>query len=249
MVKQWNIQTKTLVRTFGPYPSNIINIAVNFNNTKILAVSDDGTLRGYNVQTGAKLYELLGAKNLVKLAEFSADGSYFSTCSEVHNGRQYNATTGAFLHEYGINGLHAFKTVRFSPDGLLIATASDVEDAIIYNAKTFALVRRLTSQAGYFHSLKWSNDGSVLISGAYGGPPRIWNAATGAMICEFKGHTEAVNCVNLNADASLALSSGYDNTAKVWNTKTGALVKDLGVIERLYISKTPFLLIQMIVRQ
>lgn len=170
-VKQWNMQTKMLVRTFGPHPSNIIHIAVNFNTTKMLAVSDDGTLKGYNVQTGGKLYELLGANNLVKFAEFSADGAYFSTCSEVHNGKQYNATTGAFLHEYGKNGLHAFKSVRFSPDGSLIATASDVEDASIYNAKTFAHIRRLGSQAGYFHSLKWSNDASVLISGAFGGPP------------------------------------------------------------------------------
>ncbi|MFN5889530.1 MAG: WD40 repeat domain-containing protein [Bacteroidota bacterium] len=230
-VKQWNMETKALVRTYGPFPSNIINIVINFNTTKILAVSDDGTLRGYNVQTGAKLYELPGDKNLVKLADFSADGLYFTTCSEVHNGKQYNATTGAFLHEYGKNGLHAFKSVRFSPNGALIATASDVEDASIYNAKTFAHIRRLGSQAGYFHSLKWSNDASVLISGAFGGPPRVWDGATGAMICEFKGHTEAVNCVNLNVDASLAISSGYDNTAKVWNAKTGVLVKDLGVID------------------
>jgi len=195
-VKQWNMETKALVRTYGPFPSNIINIVINFNTTKILAVSDDGTLRGYNVQTGAKLYELPGD-----------------------------------IHEYGKNGLHAFKSVRFSPNGALIATASDVEDASIYNAKTFAHIRRLGSQAGYFHSLKWSNDASVLISGAFGGPPRVWDVATGAMICEFKGHTDAVNCVNLNVDASLAISSGYDNTAKVWNAKTGVLVKDLGVID------------------
>jgi len=230
-VKQWNVQTKALVKSYGPLPSNIINIAVNHNTTKILAVSDDGTLRGFNVQTGAKLYELPGQANLVKLAEFSADGTYFATCSEVHNGKQYNATTGGFLHEYGKNGLHAFKSVRFSANGEFIATASDVEDASIYNTKTFAHILRLGSQAGYFHTLKWSNDGSVLISGAYDNPPRIWNSKSGVMVCEFKGHTDAVNCVNLNTDASLAISSGYDNAAKIWNAKTGQLVKDLGIID------------------
>ncbi len=230
-VKMWDMQKKTLVRSYGPMPSNVIHIAVNFNTTKILAVSDDGTLRGFNVQTGAKLYELQGQLSLVKSSEFSSDGVYFSTCSEVHNGKQYNATTGAFLHEYGKNGLHAFKSVRFSPNGALIATASDVEDASLYNAKTFAHIRRLGSQAGYFHSLKWSSDASVLISGSFGNPPRVWNATTGDMVCEYTGHTEAVNCVNINKDASLAISSGYDNTAKIWDAKSGSLVKDLGVID------------------
>lgn len=230
-VKMWDMQKKTLVRSYGPMPSNVIHIAVNFNTTKILAVSDDGTLRGFNVQTGAKLYELQGQLSLVKSSEFSSDGVYFSTCSEVHNGKQYNATTGAFLHEYGKNGLHAFKSVRFSPNGALIATASDVEDASLYNAKTFAHIRRLGAQAGYFHSLKWSSDASVLISGSFGNPPRVWNATTGDMVCEYTGHTEAVNCVNINKDASLAISSGYDNTAKIWDAISGSLVKDLGVID------------------
>jgi WD40 repeat protein len=135
---------------------------------------------------------LVGHKARITSLSFSADGSRVVTASADHDGRIWDARTGASLRV--LRGHFAIVSgARFSPDGRWIVTAGP-GTAGLWNAATGMLIYYLRGHKGKLLSAAFSPDGGRIATGGVDGTVREWTCA----IC---GDIDALAAV---ADSRLA---------------------------------------------
>lgn len=116
--------------------------------------------------------ELVGHKARITSVSFSADGTRVVTASADHDGRIWDARTGAVIRV--LRGHFAIVSgARFSPDGRWIVTAGP-GTAGLWSTATGTLVYYLRGHAGKLLSVAFSPDGSKLATGGVDGTVRVW---------------------------------------------------------------------------
>ena len=115
---------------------------------------------------------LVGHRARITSLSFSADGSRVVTASADHDGRIWDARTGASLRV--LRGHFAIVSgARFSSDGRWIVTAGP-GTAGLWNAATGTLIYYLRGHEGKLLSAAFSPDGSRIATGGVDGTVREW---------------------------------------------------------------------------
>jgi WD40 repeat protein len=118
---------------------------------------------------------LVGHTARITSLSFSADGSRVVTASADHDGRIWDARTGANLRV--LRGHFAIVSgARFSPDGRWIVTAGP-GTAGLWNSATGTLIYYLRGHKGKLLSAAFSPDGSRIATGGIDGTVREWACA------------------------------------------------------------------------
>ena len=200
----------------------------------IVSVSDDGTIRLWNVNTRKPLKTLMAHADSVNSVVFSSDGETIASAGNDRAVRLWNANTGKLLRTL-TGHIENVNTVAFSPDGKTIASGSGKlvylggredsgtcvgQEIRLWNANTGELIKTLTGHTSVVNSVVFSPDGNTIASGSghlmgyegkasAGEEVRLWNANTGELIKTLIEHKEVVSSVAFSPDGNLIVSGDW----------------------------------------
>lgn len=126
VARVWDTTAWQHLRAIGPHTIGFELRAVAFSPDArvLLTASGDGTLKLWNVKSGAALRTLNAHGDQVRSAVFSSDGRFLLTASSDRTAKLWNASTGAELRTFaGHTG--SVNAAAFSNDGKYVLTASD----------------------------------------------------------------------------------------------------------------------------
>lgn len=189
---------------------------------RLVTVSDDGTGRVWEAQTGTPLFELRGHRGPVRFVEFSPDSRYAVTTSPDTTARVWDVETGrevAVLQGHSKNVLRA----AFSPDGRYVATASVDNTARVWEANSGKQIYNLDQHTGPVRDAIFTPDGKNILTISDDRTARLWDAATGKSIRVYEGHTGPIRAATFAMDESdtgvqrhLMVTASVDKSVRLW---------------------------------
>ncbi|WP_284619518.1 DUF4062 domain-containing protein [Aquabacterium humicola] len=205
--------------------------ALNTAHRRVLSSSLDGTIRLWDLDSGALLKTLgrtsaeneralmvpandAGHRGPVLGCDISSDGTLLASASSDQTVILWDVRTGEALRVYRSHEA-AVNACAFSPDGRFLAAASADQTVCIWSA-TDTTVRLLAGHDDAVKDLAWSDDGATLLSASADGTLRMWDVATKRLLRSYTGHTDWVVSCGLSSRAGLIASASIDGTVRLW---------------------------------
>ncbi|HEU5101727.1 MAG TPA: protein kinase [Roseiflexaceae bacterium] len=188
-----------------------------------LTGGEDGTLRVWDIGSGAQLRELKGHIGSVWSVAWSPDGKQALSGAADGTLRVWDVGSGAQLRELkGHTG--RVWSVAWSPDGTRLLSGGADATLRVWDASSGALLQTLTGHVGVVRAVAWSPDARRMLSGGEDASARIWTLSSDESII-LQGHTGAVLAAAWRADGTQVLTGGSDNTARVWDVASGRQIR------------------------
>jgi len=211
------------LQTLPGHTAAVTQCAFSADGRRCASVSDDGTLRVWEVADGRPIAVLTGEAARLRHLALSTDGTRAvsvgpgdtATLWDVGERRLIADLTG---HTDCVNWC------AFSPDDRLIATASDDETLRLWDAATGTPRGVLEGHEDAILAGSFSPTGDRLVSAALDDTLRLWDTATGTELSVLEGHTGAVNCCAFSPDGRIVASVSDDERVGVYDGRSGAVV-------------------------
>ncbi len=226
-VKTATYEKLALATTLTGHSNWVNSVAISPDGQTLASGSSDGTIKIWNLQTGALKTTLSEGTVPVNSVAISPDGE--TLVSGSLDIKIWNLQTGALKttltgHSSWVN------SVAISADGQTLASGSSDGTIMIWNLQTGALKTPLTGHSSQVSSVAISRDGQTLVSGSGASLSadssdiiQIWNLKTGELKTTLTNHTDKVNSVAISPDGQTLVSASRDETIKIWNLQTGEL--------------------------
>jgi WD40 repeat protein len=144
----------------------------------LASASADGTVRIWNVQSGAQTRVLTpdssGQQNVIYSVAWSPDGKSLASGSDDHVVRIWDANTGALLKTIARH-LAPVYCVAWRRDSRVLASGSGDQAINLCDAATGELIQTLNGHSDAIKSLAWNPDGSALASSSADNTVKIWD--------------------------------------------------------------------------
>jgi WD40 repeat protein len=220
----WNIDGTLLQRITDPESSSAIVEAVfTFDGRQVIAASEDGTVRVWDVATGTllQLLQVLtpNADGIIPFAEdvtLSANGEHLLLALSDGSVQKWNIETGELEQDYGQIAV-SLSTLAVSPDGRYLLTSIAPGVTTLWNGETGEKRHSLAGHAGIITAVAFSADGRYVLTGGEDRTARLWDLETGDLVRVFGGHSDRVEAVTFSPDQQLVLSGGSDGLVRMWD--------------------------------
>ncbi|MBN2005717.1 MAG: peptidoglycan DD-metalloendopeptidase family protein [Anaerolineae bacterium] len=189
------------------------------DESRILTISDDNTVRVWDAQTGKQQFVLDGYTNLLE-AWWSPDSSRVMTIDEMAV-QIWDAETG--ILQVTLEGHVDWITQAvWSPDRTRILTASYDQTIRVWDAATGASLSTLSGHTAEVLQAVWSPDGMRILTSSADGTSQIWGAYSGILLVVLVNDTWGWRGVDVmwSADGRHILTAG--DSVQVWDANTGA---------------------------
>lgn len=215
------------VRFFPGHTARVGCIAFFPGGDRLLSVSNDGSLRVWDVSTGKplrqyKIEKCRGEATLSPEGQFvAASADRTVVVLDLKEGevkpdrvRELEQADGDF-----IGGL------AFSPDGRQLASANYDSSTILWDVETGKVVQRLQGHHDQVRSVAFHPSGTRVVTGGYDKTVRIWDPQSGKQVRVLQGHEKPILAVAISPDGTSVLSGGFDNVARLWDFETGREIR------------------------
>lgn len=200
----------------------------------VASASYDGTIKLWDVRSGALLRTLAGRGGSLTALAFSPNGGVLVSASLDFTVKSWDVRSGAILQTWDTPDASAL-CVAFSPRGAVLAAGLQNGSIVEWNPATGQRTRTFSAHNQAVNALAFSPDGMLLASGggdgATGrvlGEAKLWDAASGQLRRTWKTGSGAVNTVAFSPDGSILVagdSGRPDGQLLWWNARTGALLR------------------------
>ncbi len=208
------------LRTIRGHDGLVIGIDYSPDGKHLLSFGEDGTLRIWDVATGA-VVRTLGEHNAnVAAAIYSPDASQVASCNRDGTLRLWDAQSGREVWVVRRPSGTA-NVLAFSQDGHYIAYGGDRSPVNILNADSGQEFVTLSGTQNAVYSVAFSPDGSRVAASGLDGMAYVWDAANGEELLALGGHSDCVASIQFRPDGERLITGSWDLTVKVWDTKTG----------------------------
>jgi dipeptidyl aminopeptidase/acylaminoacyl peptidase len=148
-------------------------VAFSPNGKRIVAMSDDNSLRSYDVGTGNQINRFLGHAGEVQAVAFSPDGKQIASASEDGTLRLWNFDTAETIRTFeGHKG--TVRSVSFSPDGKRLLSGGEDGMVLLWDVETGQILHRFEKQKKPVRGVAFSADGNRAISCSGDETIRLW---------------------------------------------------------------------------
>jgi len=209
----------------------VFSAVISPDNKLVATASYDGTVRMWDMNTGAPASPFLQHASRADIVAFASEGRELLTGArngELRRWRllQYEAYQFAESHQ------HMVDEVNFSPDGRLLLSVARDGKGLIRNASDLKVKHELYhGENTKVYAGEFSRDGSSVITACSDGTARIWNVAEGPPPKRTLRYPRAnadekleVHTVGISSDGKYALTGGFRGQVGLWNIADGTLV-------------------------
>jgi WD40 repeat protein len=213
----WLPLTPSLARKPAAAPdrnghSNWVSHIAFTGDGRAVSASWDGTLRVWNLDTGANLHILSGHTDRVVHVAVTAGGHAVSA-SWDKTLRVWDLDSGVQVR--ALKGHRGRVTqVALTADGCVVSAGWE-PDIRVWQLETGTPIRVLKGHTDKVLHLALTGDGRAL-SASGNGSLRVWSLNSGATLRILEGHTDKVTHVTL-AGTAKAVSLSLDGTLRVWD--------------------------------
>ena len=208
--------------TFRPLPHVI---RFRGDGLGLASVSEDGTLRTWNVKTGAQTGILPRPSPQTSVLAFDASGETLgSTAYLGGDPRLWRVSDGALRRALKGHKSPRVPALAVSPDGREVAGGGGGDQPVIQLWDAGDGTAGAVLQGGHsieIRSLVYSPDGRRLVSGG-GQVIQIWDRATGAIVRRLTGFAAGVVQLRISPDGRTLLSSHPPVSVQASDLETGA---------------------------
>ena len=201
--------------------SAVYGVTFSPDGMLLASAHEDGSIRLWDVMTGAERRVLRGHRGHVRSVAWSPDGASLASGAADHTLRLWDVTTGAERRVFQGHSDSVW-SVAWSPDGASLASGADDHTVRLWDMATGAERRVLEGHSDYVWSVAWSPDGTMLASGGDDTTIRLWDVATGTARRVFQTHSAYIRSVAFSPDGALLASGAADKTVRLWDVGRGA---------------------------
>ena len=212
-LKLWKLPQTTPVQTFT-LSNAVRGLVFAKNQESLYAVSKNGELHNWSVETGKSLAENTQSGAIYAIA-VSPNSDTIATGGSDKVIRLWNSKSLApKLSLEGHSG--QVYTLSFSRDGKRLASAGWDRTVRIWDTGSGQLINSWIGHPGDIWSIAYSPDGLQLATGGTDGKVKLWDAESGDLLKTFLGHENAVHTIAFNKTGSQIASGGRDGKVRVW---------------------------------
>ncbi|HEU4561594.1 MAG TPA: NB-ARC domain-containing protein [Longimicrobium sp.] len=224
-LKVWDLETGTEERTLRCDPDGPDDpddervggaVAVTADGLRLVSGSAYGTVKVWNLETGAEELTFSGYAGQILALAVTPDGRRAVSGSCDGTLKVWNLETG--VEERSLVGHAAWvQDVAMTPDGRYAVSGSDDGTLKVWNLDTGAEKRTLAGHSDRVWAVAVTPNGRRAVSGSGDGTLKVWDLETGAVELTVTGHAAWVLAVAVTPDGRHAVSGMDDNTLKVWD--------------------------------
>ena len=198
----WNTESGELVREFkwtGSWPMGAV---FSKDGTKIAVHEQLGSLRIFEVATGALIRTIASGAFGGKLA-FAPNAPLLAVTSGQFGVALFNYETGARLHTFLLDA-GSVSAVDFSPDGETLLVAWNEGGICFFDPVSFELKREFPAAPAFLEAVKYSPDGKFILTGE-GWPlftATLWDVERAEAVRTFAGHKWVVSALGFSANGA-----------------------------------------------
>jgi WD40 repeat protein/tRNA A-37 threonylcarbamoyl transferase component Bud32 len=207
------------VRRLTGHAGCVWGVTLSADGRLALSGGQDGTLRLWDVATGAEVRVLGGPGSEVRAVALSADGRLALSAGGATL-KLWDTATGQELGRL-IGHTDTVKSVALAPDGRRAASGGEDRTVRLWDVQTHREVRRLAGHTRDLSGVVFTPDGRQVLSGSRDQTLRLWDVQTGREVRRFGGRAGMVLSVAVSADGRHALSGSYDTTLRLWDLGSG----------------------------
>ena len=194
-----------------------------------VSVSEDRTLKVWDLVTGAATRTLTGHTDTVRRMAVTPDGRVAFTCGLDGTVRSWDLTGGTDAQTFS-GHTDTVRSVALSPDGRLMLSASWGGDPRV-RLWDVATRRQVRTFPFYACAVALSADAAgsatapstalVALAGGVDGRVWLWEPLTGRTRRQMVGHTGPVTAVAFAPGGARAATVGTDGTLRLWDLASG----------------------------
>ncbi len=225
----WDLATRKLKAAPLEHERSVVTVAFSPDGMSLASGSCDGTIRIWEVATGACRRELSGLSGVTELA-FSPDGRLLASAGEGNIVTLWDVETGAEASRLTDLQWPVY-SVDFSPDGALLVTGGGPPDnrpgargeLKVWDVARQSLVQELEGHTGAVVAVRFSPDGLGLATGGLDESIRLWDVKSAQTRITIGGLSDCVQALAFSPDGrTLAWSGRQDGLVSLRDTATGA---------------------------
>ncbi|WP_254568546.1 serine/threonine-protein kinase [Oscillatoria sp. HE19RPO] len=222
-----------LFNTLTGHSQDVRSVAVSPDGRAIASGSFDGTIKIWNLETGALIRTLTGhsdAGEMVSSVAIAPNGTLLASSSNGYGGtiKIWNLATGELLYTIAGTSL-GISSIAISPDSQLLASGSEEGNIYLWNLESGEAIGTFSGHLGTVFSVVFSPDGQTLASASQDGSIKLWSVASqptesGLAQTEnqqLSGHVGTVFSVAFSPNGKMLASGSADNTIKLWDLSKG----------------------------
>lgn len=182
-----------------------------------VAGCDDGTLKVWDMATGALRDVLEGHTDMVQSVGVTSDGRYAVSGSADRTIKVWNLRSQR--HNTQSDSRDRIRVLSVSSDGRLAISTSDDQKLRVWSVEQQTEIRVFPRHSHWPADL--TPDGRKIVSAAADATIQVLDAVAGVELQKFSGHVDRVRCVVVTPDGARSISASDDRTIRIWNLETG----------------------------
>jgi WD40 repeat protein/transcriptional regulator with XRE-family HTH domain len=220
-VRVWKERGRLLHLVWQAHTDVVSTLAFSPDGSSLASGSWDGTLKLWNLQSGALLWRGRHTNTISCLA-FSPDGRLLASSGRDATVQFWDAHSGTNLQSLPHPG--SVYRVTWSPDGGLLASGDFAGSIRLWQVQKTAPARCVQTIEGHTDrvlGLTFAPDGRTLASGCWDRTVKLWEVASGRLLQTLSGHRDKVHCVAWSPDGRTVASGSVDKTIWLYDVVQG----------------------------
>jgi len=249
-VKIWDVETGKCMQTLQEQSNYLLGdsnasriwlVAINPDGESLLSISENQTMKLWDLPTGQCLKTVDGYSNWLLSIAFSPDGQILASSNEDQRIRLWDVDTGQCLQTLS-GHTNLVSSITFAPKNIngetvaemgksqnhqILASSSDDTTIKLWDVDTGECLQTFWGHDSWVYSVSFSPNGQILASGSRDQTVKLWDWHTGECLHTLQRHVQQVKTIGFSPCGRMLASGSNDNTIKLWDANTGTCLQTL----------------------